>query len=223
MNPLATFIALRMEELGYTRSDVAARMGYSDRGKAFRVFDACLLRGRADDPIFRERLAAALKVTSQQLNEALKQAYLKWAERQAEEQLTVEISQQASFIPHLWAEAERKVPSPIFVVAMCGERRFRETPLPPDLNERSFEQQKALVVAAALAFRRSMNGCAGPFGRITGFEYRYAYGHCWKISVDGEFKEQVHKEWGYSRASLSMGGRDVTGLFEKLLVKESNV
>ena len=208
MNAIAELITKRMGELGYTRRDVAARMGYSDRGKAFRVFDACFQNGRHGGPVFRERLAVALQVTGQQLDEAFEEVRFAQYVLQAK-------ALAATFTPHLWAEAENTRPSSIMVVALCGERRFREAQLSADVNARPLEEQKGLVAEAARAFIGSMHGCAGPFGRITGFQYRYAYGHYWRTSVDGEFIEQVHKTWGVSVAGLSVRGRDLVGIFSK--------
>jgi hypothetical protein len=53
--------------------------------------------------------------------------------------------QRATFAPHLWVIAERKIPSPIFVVAIFGVDRFLRVPLPEGIATLTDEEQEQIV------------------------------------------------------------------------------
>lgn len=185
MYPIQKLITDRMQELGINRRDVATRMTYGKRSKAFAKFDHCMRTGFDPGPFFHDQLASVLQINVEVVREAFKQT---WAAIIVE----LAVKERAVFTPHLWIDPENRFPSSILTVACLGVDRFRKTLLPEDIGERPFDEQKAFVTNAVQQDYKRRHGSTGLFGKILGYQYRITYDERWRVSVDGEFIEHIH-------------------------------
>jgi hypothetical protein len=135
------------------------------------------------DPL--KRFAQILQLHPAELREAVKQAGQREKEMADKTAAEEEDRARASFEPHLWVIGDRKTPSPIFVVAICGPDRFLRVPLPEGIATLSDEEQGAIVSRIASQHFVDSAGSAGSFGKIVGFIYRQTFETGWTLSVDG--------------------------------------
>ena len=111
------------------------------------------------------------------------------------------------FRPHLWIIPEREIPSPIFVVAIFGEERFRRVNLPEAIATLPENLREKIVSHAASSHFTSSGGQAGPFGKIVGYFYRRTFDQSWRLNVKGEV---LHRNGGsvpVAKCTLSFKGK----------------
>lgn len=195
-NPLGELILRRGAEQGFGRKKIAVRLNYKNPNKGFLRLDQLLQHGYSN-PNLLERLRCLLQLDPLELTTAvsqteailraealeLQQKHQQKSKQAAEEE---ERRERASFKPHLWVVAERKVPSPIFVVAIFGEECFRHVSLPDNIESASEADQQKLIQRAAIKHFRQKGGSAGPFGRIIGYLFCRTFDQAWRLNIHGE-------------------------------------
>jgi len=120
------------------------------------------------------------------------------------------------FTPHLWVIPERKIPSPIFVVAVFGEERFRRVNLPDGILTLSENLQEKIISQAASFHFASSSGQAGPFGKILGYIYRRSFDQSWRLNDKGQLLNRHSGPVPVTKYTLSLKGRhkkDLSSLF----------
>ena len=120
------------------------------------------------------------------------------------------------FIPHLWVIPERKIPSPIFVVAIFGEECFRRINLPDGVLTLSENLQKKIISRAACSHFNSTGGQAGPFGKIIGYFFQRTFDQSWRLNVNGEVLSRNGGAVAIGTCTLSLKGKrnqDLSFLF----------
>lgn len=184
--PIVRLVRDVMAAKGLNRRDLGHRLGYSNAGSAFRFLDKCLYEGESSGAFFNQRLARALD---------LDVAVVVKAFEDTREQIMDEIHARlrTEFHPHLWIDPEHWWPSQVFVVAFCGINRFRYIALPENITTLPCEQQQTIVRQCILERQKEWNGTAGPFGKIAGYQYRFAYDDYWRVTLEGEFKDLIHE------------------------------
>lgn len=222
-NPLGQLIVASANAEGFSRKEIVARLGYRNINKGYLRFDNCIRNGYFT-PDLLERPGRVLELDRIQLSRAVEETRVllaqqgkelaailrQQAERAAAEE---EARERASFRPHLWVMGERETPSPIFVVAICGQDRFRRVPLSEGIAALPDAEQADVICRAAARHFVGRSGSAGPFGNIVGFVYRRTFDEGWNLSADGTVIDRT-------------AGRVIVGkaaLFLKTTRTESNI
>lgn len=166
--PISRLLAHRANALGFTRGDLARRLGYRDIGNAHKALGAALSTG-AVPAHMRKHLADALE-----LDEALTDSVMEATSRQREDEwrtrlLAKERYHAVSFQPYLRTETARTVPEPIFIAAMVGTARLRHVELPPETWEVSADERDRLLKQAIQDHYRARNGRVAAFGAILSY------------------------------------------------------
>jgi hypothetical protein len=123
-------ILRRGAELGFCRSDLVRRLGYLNADKGHRKLSRLLATGVVP-PQIGSVLAAALEVEPGTVQAAVAETVV---QRKAEEEARFgaeDAAYRATFQPHLRAEVERAVPTPLFVAIVYGPG-LRIVPVPEE-------------------------------------------------------------------------------------------
>ena len=206
MSPIGEVLLNRLHELGMSRAALGRAMGYTNVAKALRRFDRLCALGSVHPDVI-ERARVALQLDTNAINTGLEAT--REQERIAQEaQRAAEIeAARARFRPHLRVVPERRVPSPIFVVALTGTARWLRQDLPDGITERPWERQLEVVARFARGHYRAKQASAGPFGAIQGYLYRIAFERAIRLDLDGV---PLGEELGPimdGKATLSVGGK----------------
>jgi hypothetical protein len=226
-NALAELISRRAREQRLTRQEIALRLGYKNINKGFTRFDQ-LFRFGLSTPDLLERLRLILAIDAAELAGAaaatgsmLRAQAKKFAGQKHEETqraITRErFLAQQRFTPHLWVIPEREIPSPIFVVAIFGEERFRRVNLPETIATLPEKVQEKIISEAACSHFSSTGGRAGPFGKILAYLYRRTFDQSWRLNPKGEVLHRSGGSVPVAKCRLSFkskGKKDVSILFK---------
>ncbi len=229
LNPLGALILKRAFEQSLGRKEIAARLNYKNPNKGFFRLDQLLKHGYSN-PDLLERLQCVLALDSVELAGALsrtdvilqKQAEeleekARWQSKQAA--LEEEKLARFHFKPHLWVVPENSVPSPRFVVAICGEEYFRRVPLLDNVDAVSPIGQEEIIREAAVRHFTGSKGRAGPFGRITGYLFRRTFDESWRLNTHGQVVSRIGGNICLGNYHLYLNGnpkKDLTRLFKPL-------
>jgi hypothetical protein len=82
--------------------------------------------------------------------------------------LAAETTYRVSFRPHLQVQTARRVPSPIFAVALIGIKRLRIVELSDDVTAVDEDAREQIVRSAIMEHYREQAGQVPCFGEITG-------------------------------------------------------
>ena len=170
MYAIQEYVIKTMREKGLKRSEVVQRLGYTNVAKACRRLDQ-LLQDLDYNRTIMNNLHVGLGVPRHRVQEKLEET----ARELEQERLQEEERERRAFVPYLFCQTERRIPSPIFVCAILNAERMKFIYLPPDYNQRSAGQQEEIRRALIAARQRNNDGRIPSFGKITCFTLRRFY------------------------------------------------
>ncbi len=105
--------------------------------------------------------------------------------------------------PHLWVLHERRMPQPLFPVALAGIKRWKVLELPEDIERCSAEQRRRLIRQRVLDHQQADGGRSGLFGQVTGYLYCPDSERSYQVTTTGRinslsrgpFREFIPKIW----------------------------
>lgn len=177
---IKAYLEQQCVKTGIRRRDIPMLLGYRNTAKALRRYDAFVAGNITDEDIV-QRIKQCPKLAGSDFELAL--AHTAHIQRVAERELLFahELRDRITFKPHLWFEHERSSPTPIIVVAMLGEHRFRcleltdEIAALPETDYKLFEIR--LMLRDLLEQQPRHPVLMGPFGRAIRVLYRDTYDH----------------------------------------------
>jgi hypothetical protein len=186
MNALQTLISETMAAKGLRKGQIISLLGFKNISKGIRRFDAFVEDG-VDSPGMLDRLPSALGLPAETVYAAYEQM-LEQMRTEAETQRKASLERlRAEFRPHIRVQTDRRVPSPIFVVAMTGgPDRWLRISLPEEITVLPEYDQMEEVAEIVRQHHAERKGWAGPFGSINGYYYRAEFEKAVEFSVTGE-------------------------------------
>ena len=215
--PISRFIAQHARMAGFSRRDIARRLGYHDIGKAHRALDDALTTGTVP-PHMRTHLADALEVDDAVLDRVMTATLRQQQDEARARTLDRERAYAARFRPHLRAETERVVPQPIFIAALMTTARLRHVELSAEAWSGSYEHCDQLVKEAVQDHYREYRGQIPAFGALVGYVlvvmagYSVDFGFPFDTAGDPAGPFQPVKRLGEATLGLKPGDTRMTGL-----------
>lgn len=175
--PISRLIMDRAAELGLTRSEIVARLGYVNSSKGHRVLTEALRSGSIT-PFVAQRLASALNIDQSQVDEPLAATARQHQAEVDARRVEAERAYYEAFRPYLRVECERTLPQPIFVAAMIGVGKLRIVPVDMRVWRSRPLTRDRLVKEAVLRHYARRDGSVIAYGRITGYSLILAPSVC---------------------------------------------
>lgn len=218
MYAIQEYVIGTMREKGLKRSEVVQRLGYTNVAKGCRRLDQLLHNLEYNSKLINN-LHVALGVTRQEVEAKLAET----AREIEQERLREEERERRVFVPYLFCQTERRIPSPIFICAILNAESMKFIYLPPDYNRRSAAEQEEIRRAVIAERLRKNDGKIPSFGKITCFTLRRAYD-------DTEEEREVYdlegnlmlrppegaKKITRGNATLTVKGKDITRFFNHM-------
>lgn len=171
--------------MGLSRNDLIQRLRYDDIDSGYKAFSTALLTGVVT-PHLAHHLADALEsddalvgavivATTRQKRDEARLDRILWNRidaitgKKRRPRVESERAYRASFRPHLQAQTERQVPSPIFVAALLTVARLRIVHLPDGALTANDEARDQIIKTIIIDHWREKGGRVPAFGGITGY------------------------------------------------------
>ena len=203
--PLAIQILIdgRCRELGLSRSEFVRRCGYENISKGIRRLDELYAGGLQKTSHLLAGLAAALKVSPEVVQQALKDTNQQLDEHAARVTAEEDAAWRSAFKPHGILLGTQERPSQIFIFAVSGSTdRWLKIPL-------DVSQPPVTYAEQALAIVRNIPSVQF-FGRTTGFIVNYAPDHAVRFDCDGQPIETLARAYRPGEVTVSLGRRPVS-------------
>ena len=221
--PISRLLAHRATALGFSRNDLARRLGYRDIGKGHEVLGAALKTGTVPAHMRKHR-ANALG-----LDEAAIDSVMEATSQQRQDEcrtrlLAKERHHAASFQPHLRSETARTIPQPIFLVAIIGTARLRHVELPPETWTVSADERTRLLKQAIRDHYRANNGHVAAFGAILSYTlvtmpgYLVDFGFPFDTAGNPAGPMGTVRRLGEATLGLKRGDNRLGSLFQKTAI-----
>lgn len=190
--PIQILVISRTKALGLSRRELALRTGYKNVTKAIRRLEALMRGDLASSRGLIEALPGALDITPREVADAVERSwqYLKEMD---------EAEWRAGFVPHAVVLTERKIPQPIFVVAIVGVERLLKASF--DLSAPEHE----IPARALAAVRKHLAQWSYPipsFGKPTGYVVNYTPDRAERYALDGTLVERLPRAVRLGNASI---------------------
>ncbi len=198
--PTKTYIVERFRELNLTRGSFARHVGGRPE-KVLRRLEAFLEFFEESDE-FLTRVKRAIQADEEIWQEYVERDRERLRLIKEAEIRDIEARDRARFRPHVWVIGARRIPSPIFLVAVCGEGSFRRANLPDDILSYDLENQLTIVRQKFLEFAEERNNSAGPFGQIVGYFYRQKYEYSYEFDLEGNLISEQEGRYPVNAAYL---------------------
>ncbi len=211
MYAIQEYVIGTMREKGLKRSEVVQRLGYTNVAKGCRRLDQ-LLHNLEYNSTIMNNLHVALGVTRQEVEAKLAET----AREIEQERLQEEERERRVFVPYLFCQTERRIPSPIFVCAILNAVSMKYVYLPPDYNRRSDSEQEEIRRALIAGRLQKNDGKIPSFGKITCFTLRRFYD-------DTEEEREVYDLEGNLMPRPPEGTRKITRGNATLTVKGKDI
>ena len=169
------------------------------------------------NPVIMAGLHHALDVPESEIQEKLNET-----RRELDaERLEREENERKNFVPYLYCQTERNIPSPIFVCAILGSDRMKFIHLLPNYNDLCYDEQDILRKKLIAEHLQRHTGSIPAFGKITAYTLKRHYDdeekECEVYDLAGALipdpapDQKVIRD---GRASLSVKGKDITGILK---------
>ncbi len=161
---------------GIARGRIPALLGFSNPNKALRRYDA-FLAGAFDDADMLSRLRSCSLLAGDGFDQALAESIAKQELERRERALEQELKDRRSFVPHLYAEHEKRIPEhPFFAIAFLGINHFKRIDVPEEIMNIEDTGQRLLAVKEFIdnlvdAYME-LRVLGGPFGKVLRFLFR---------------------------------------------------
>lgn len=215
--PISRFIAQHARMAGFSRRDIARRLGYHDIGKAHRALDDALTTGTVP-PHMRTYLADALEVDAAVLDPVMTATLRQQQDEARARTRDRERAYAARFRPHLRAETERVVPQPIFIAALMTTARLRHVELSDETWSAKPERRDQLIKKAIQDHYGEHHGHVPAFGMIVGYVavvmagYLVDFGFPFDTAGGPAGQLQAVKRLGEATLGVKPGDTRLTGL-----------
>jgi hypothetical protein len=182
----------RIAQLRLKKSEVVRRWGYSNIGKGLRRLDQLRVGSFLLDEKLLSRLAAAVELPEPAIKDAIAATQYKLEQEEKGAKYREWLAWCARFKPHAILRTERKIPSPIFVVAFVGAENI----LRLDFDYTKPQDQWVEEVISKLP----QDVIA--FGKVTGFFINYAPNRMVEYDHDGTPVQELPEAKRPGRASM---------------------
>lgn len=192
--PIEKLINRRFRELGLGRAEFARRTGFKNEAKALRRLGELLQGETRSTRGLIEVLPRALDIPAAMVKQAIDDTKTFLAEES-------EAAWRAAFVAHAVIGTERRIPSPLFVVAICGVNSFLRIDFDLTKGEESFLEQ---ALADLKARRRKSGSRIASFGEMLDFTINYTPDRAARHALDGRLLEELPaaKRIGYATYRL---------------------
>jgi hypothetical protein len=165
--PVGRLILQRAAGLGLSRSEVVRRLGYLNADNGHRNLGRLLTTGVVP-PQIGSVLAAALEIEPGTVQAAVVETAAQH-ERQREARLDAkDAAYRAVVRPHVRAEVERAVPTPLFVAIVYGPA-LRIVPVADEVWRADDVLRRRLIKRAIVGHYRRWRGRLPSYGKISGY------------------------------------------------------
>jgi len=210
----------RVRALGLSRSGLVRRLGYQDLNAGHRALTELLMTGTTS-PVIAPRLADALEIEPELIDQILVATARQQQDEGRAQILKRERAYRDRFRPHLRVETERRIPSPIFVAALCTTARLRIVPTPGEIWRATPDNRNELLKRVIREHFSAVRGWVPAFGRITAYAavllpgYRTDFGR--EYDVDGNPVGRVRQVERLREAVLATkhGDTRLTGMLAR--------
>ena len=208
MSAIGNFIKARIER-GLRKADIVLAMGYANTGKGQRRLDH-VMEGQITEAVFMEKLRKALSAGEEEFKAVVEATHAENCAEAERREAAIEAANRAAFQPHIYLEHERKMPSPIFVVAITGIERWKHIALPADIADwpecKQIRHVKNVILEHQLKEDRDDRT---PFGKVTGYAYLKTYDEYVRFDLQGEMLETCsgNPDRNGVRVSLRIGNK----------------
>ena len=161
------------------RGAIPQLLGYSNPNKALKRYDA-FLAGAYDDADILARLRACNVLAGVGFEQALAESIAQQELERRERALAQELKDRQSFVPHLYAEHEKRIPEhPFFAIAFLGINHFKRIDVPEEIMQIEDAGQRLWAVKEFIdnlvdAYEE-LRVLGGPFGKVLRFLFRDTY------------------------------------------------
>ena len=219
MYAIQKYVIRTMREKRLKRSEVVRRLGYTNVAKGCRRLDQLLQNLEYNDTLIKN-LHVALDVPRHQVDEKLAETASELEEERRLEEAREEERERRVFVPYLFCQTERRIPSPIFVCAILNAVSMKYIYLPPDYNQRSASEQEEIRKALVAEKLQKNDGRIPSFGKITCFTLKRFYDDSKEERevFDLEGNLMIHPPEGTRKitrgnATLTVKGKDISKFF----------
>jgi hypothetical protein len=197
---IATLIRSRMTELGLSRGEFVNRLGYKNIAKGIRRIDVLCEGDLEGTKHFLDVLPQALETSAETVKLALDQTVRELELAAKEEAAARDKIWRENFRPHAIILTERKVPSPIFVVAMIGVEKLLRIDIDATQGPMSFVRQVLDRLPEVVP----------AFGKPIGFVINYSPDQAVRFDRNGQANEILKEAVRPGTAVLRLGGRPIS-------------
>jgi hypothetical protein len=198
--PIALLIRNRMQSLGITSGQLAARCGYVNIGKGLRRLDNLCKADWSGNEYLIQSLPHALEITPEELEASI-------AETQRSIEEAAEAAYRAAFVPHAIILTERKRPSSIMTAIWLGVTL--RLPLDEQAGIVTFPAQAIKGIEQQLE-KYNSRGEIPTLGKPTGFIVNYSPDKAVQFDLTGNPLSAFDRSHRSGEASLSISGRKLT-------------
>lgn len=196
------------ERLGVSRAELIRRAGYSTVSKGLRRLDELENGELASARGLVERLPLALGVGPDRVRDAVAATKRQLEEEARREEERDEAAWRAAFRPHAVVTTERRVPQPIFIVALIGVDAILRLDFDVEAGPETFLDQALEGVARKI--RESGNGSLTGFGRPTGVVVNYSPDYAVRYDLEGRTLKTLNAAYWPGHATLALKGRELS-------------
>ena len=217
MYSIQKFVLQKIKEKGLTSATFVQSMCYKNVSKGCRHLDE-FINDNQCKPQFLIMMKKAINADAEFEQSMFETEKELRAERERRRDI-----ERKNFIPFLFVQTERNLPSPIFACAILGADRMKKIELHVDFTKMSEAEQDEIRrerIAESMAKRE---GSIPTFGHIVCFTQKLDYDDVENerevYDLNGNLVPDPEEQWrrvNIGRATLSVRGRDLTGLFKNL-------
>ncbi len=212
MNLLEELINDALSKKGLSKAELVKKAGCVNESNGLRMLED-LLSGRnvvgfRHTPL--RRIPEVLDIPQEKFDATV--AKLAEIVRIAEEDRAAArgVYNERTFKPHLWVNASRTTPQPIFVACFCGEAPFKHVPLPDGVVAADGTVDWEAVAQVIRDHYHRRKGSALIFGDIVSYYLRISYhGPSIELSPDGQIIDTNPPAVSHGEGRLTIKDREI--------------
>lgn len=171
-----------MDRQRLSRVELARRFG-PNIAKGLRRIDR--LADTGFDAVLVPKLARALCIDQQAVDEALIETEAEIAREHDEARQRQDNHERETFRPHIFVETAHQIPDPV-LIGVLGYERLKRIPVPDALTRMLLDDQIAWVRRTVIGHFIQHGGQVKAFGAITGYIYRRTWDDAVRLDpIDG--------------------------------------
>jgi hypothetical protein len=203
---IETLITTRCHELGLSKARLVQSAGYKNEAKGIRRLDGLVAGDLEITGGLIQGLPAALKLSPDIISRAIEETRQEIAVRKRRVAEQAEAEWRSSFVPHAIILTERKIPSPMFVVAAIGAERLLRLDFDLNASAVQFAHLARIGMKQKLAeWGRVLPG----YGQPVGYVVNYAPDRAVTFDLDEMPQEIFDKAYRVGQVQLLIKGQPV--------------